>query len=65
MADIFSMWALNTAVRHLPRVAKNPDDYESLSQMLYVYSTICFLQGRPDVKLFEQAGCLLRWHRLW
>ena len=37
VADIFSMWALNTTVKHLPRVAKNPDDYESLSQMLYVY----------------------------
>ena len=35
VADIFSMWALRTTVKNLPRVAKNPDDYQALSQMLY------------------------------
>ena len=29
MADVFSMWALRTCVKYLPRVAKNPDDREA------------------------------------
>ena len=34
MADVFSMWALRTCVKYLPRVAKNPDDREAKRQML-------------------------------
>ena len=40
VADIFSMWALRTTVKHLPRVAKNGDDYESLSQMMCAVSAL-------------------------
>ena len=36
VADIFSMWALHTTVKHLPRIAKDPGNFESLSQMMYV-----------------------------
>lgn len=34
MADVFSRWALQTCVKYLPRVAKNPDDREARRQML-------------------------------
>ena len=34
MADVFSRWALQTCVKYLPRVAKNPDDREAKRQML-------------------------------
>lgn len=36
VADIFSLWALQTTVANLPRIAKNPDDGEARRQMLYV-----------------------------
>ncbi|KAI0747049.1 alcohol dehydrogenase [Daedaleopsis nitida] len=38
VADIFAMWALRTTVRHLPRIAKNLDDHESVSQMMLAAS---------------------------
>lgn len=34
VADIFSLWALQTTVTYLPRVAKNVDDEEARRQML-------------------------------
>ncbi len=34
VADIFSMWALQTTVKYLPRIAKNPEDEEARRQML-------------------------------
>lgn len=34
VADIFSLWALQTTVKNLPRVAKNRDDHEAMRQML-------------------------------
>jgi hydroxyacid-oxoacid transhydrogenase len=37
MADVFSRWALQTCVKYLPRVAKNPDDREAKRQMLSVF----------------------------
>lgn len=37
MADVFSMWALKTCVKYLPRVARNPDDREAKRQMLSVF----------------------------
>ena len=36
VADIFSMWALRTTVKYLPRIAKDRTDHEARSQMLYV-----------------------------
>jgi hypothetical protein len=36
VADIFSMWALRTTVKYLPRIAKDSGDHEARSQMLYV-----------------------------
>ncbi|KAI0722905.1 alcohol dehydrogenase [Earliella scabrosa] len=51
VADIFSMWALNTTVKHLPRVAKNPDDHESLSQMLLAASFAGIGFGNAGVHL--------------
>lgn len=35
IADVFSLWALRTTVENLPRVAKHPDDFEAMRQMLY------------------------------
>ena len=34
VADIFSLWALQTCVKYLPRVAKNKDDGDARRQML-------------------------------
>lgn len=34
VADIFSLWALQTTVKYLPRVAKNRDDSDARRQML-------------------------------
>ncbi|KAG6814177.1 hypothetical protein H0H92_000853 [Tricholoma furcatifolium] len=36
VADIFSLWALRTTVKYLPRIAKNRDDTEARRQMLYI-----------------------------
>lgn len=36
MSDIFSRWALQTCVKYLPRVARNPEDREAKRQMLLV-----------------------------
>lgn len=43
VADIFSMWALRTTVKYLPRIAKDRSDHEARSQMLYV------LPVRPEI----------------
>lgn len=37
VADIFSMWALRTTVKYLPRIAKDNTDHEARSQMLCVF----------------------------
>ena len=34
VADIFSLWALRTTVKYLPRIAKDPGDEEARRQML-------------------------------
>ncbi|CAH7690091.1 iron-containing alcohol dehydrogenase-domain containing protein [Phakopsora pachyrhizi] len=34
ISDVFSLWALNTTVKYLPRVARDPTDKEAKSQML-------------------------------
>lgn len=34
VADIFSLWALKTTVKYLPRIARNPEDTEARRQML-------------------------------
>ena len=36
IADVFSIWALQTTVKNLPRISKNPDDHEAMKQMLCV-----------------------------
>lgn len=41
VADIFSLWALQATVTHLPRIAKNPDDAEARKQMLYARFFLC------------------------
>lgn len=38
MSDVFSRWALQQTVEHLPRVARDPSDYESTHQMLLAAS---------------------------
>ncbi|KAJ7498926.1 alcohol dehydrogenase [Mycena latifolia] len=38
VADVFSLWALQTTVKYLPRVAKNSDDEEARRQMLLAAS---------------------------
>jgi hydroxyacid-oxoacid transhydrogenase len=35
VADIFSLWALRTTVKYLPRIAKDSGDTEARRQMLY------------------------------
>ena len=45
MADVFSRWALQTCVKYLPRVAKNPDDREARRQMLLA---MFFFSFSPD-----------------
>jgi alcohol dehydrogenase class IV len=45
VADIFSLWALQTTVKYLPRVAKSRDDHEARWQMLCVVSTSAVVYG--------------------
>lgn len=40
VADIFSLWALKTTVKYLPRVANDVADHEARSQMLYVIAVV-------------------------
>jgi hypothetical protein len=56
MSDVFSLWALKTCVKYLPRVAKNPDDREAKRQMLLV---ILFLKQKKPLN-FLWTGWLLR-----
>lgn len=42
VADIFSLWALQTTVKYLPRVAKDVEDEEARTQMLWVLSHYVF-----------------------
>lgn len=54
MADIFSMWALKTTVKYLPRIAKDKSDHEARSQMLQVSFVIIlanFLMDNFDIAL--------------
>ncbi|EIW76109.1 alcohol dehydrogenase [Coniophora puteana RWD-64-598 SS2] len=51
VADIFSMWALRTTVKYLPRVAKDPSDYEARSQMLLAASFAGIGFGNAGVHL--------------
>ncbi|KAK7470652.1 hypothetical protein VKT23_002075 [Stygiomarasmius scandens] len=51
VADIFSMWALQTTVKYLPRVAKNRDDYEARRQMLLAASFAGIGFGNAGVHL--------------
>ncbi|KAJ7638810.1 iron-containing alcohol dehydrogenase-domain containing protein [Roridomyces roridus] len=51
IADVFSMWALRTTVKYLPRVAKNPDDEEARSQMLLAASFAGIGFGNAGVHL--------------
>ncbi|KAJ8454031.1 hypothetical protein ONZ51_g13265 [Trametes cubensis] len=51
VADIFSMWALRTTVKHLPRISKNPGDHESLSQMMLAASFAGIGFGNAGVHL--------------
>ncbi|KAJ6613448.1 alcohol dehydrogenase [Mycena sp. CBHHK59/15] len=51
VADVFSMWALQTTVKYLPRVAKNSDDEEARSQMLLAASFAGIGFGNAGVHL--------------
>ncbi|KAF4619166.1 hypothetical protein D9613_005081 [Agrocybe pediades] len=51
VADIFSLWALQTTVKYLPRVAKNRDDYEARRQMLLASSFAGIGFGNAGVHL--------------
>ncbi|CDO76248.1 hypothetical protein BN946_scf184470.g6 [Trametes cinnabarina] len=51
VADIFSMWALRTTVKHLPRIAKDPSNHESLSQMMLAASFAGIGFGNAGVHL--------------
>jgi len=48
MADVFSRWALQTCVKYLPRVAKNPDDREAKRQMLSAMFFLFIPSKPPD-----------------
>jgi hydroxyacid-oxoacid transhydrogenase len=51
VADIFSLWALQTTVKYLPRVAKNRDDSEARRQMLLASSFAGIGFGNAGVHL--------------
>ncbi|KAF8204972.1 alcohol dehydrogenase [Pholiota molesta] len=51
VADIFSLWALQTTVTYLPRIAKNPDDAEARRQMLLASSFAGIGFGNAGVHL--------------
>ncbi|KAF7355315.1 Hydroxyacid-oxoacid transhydrogenase, mitochondrial [Mycena sanguinolenta] len=51
VADVFSLWALQTTVEYLPRVAKNPDDEEARRQMLLAASFAGIGFGNAGVHL--------------
>ncbi|ETW84060.1 hypothetical protein HETIRDRAFT_381405 [Heterobasidion irregulare TC 32-1] len=51
VADIFSFWALQQTVQHLPRVAKNRDDTESRRQLLLAASFAGIGFGNAGVHL--------------
>lgn len=51
MADVFSRWALQTVVKYLPRVAKNPEDREARKQMLLASSFAGIGFGNAGVHL--------------
>ncbi|KAF8639910.1 hypothetical protein AX17_001161 [Amanita inopinata Kibby_2008] len=51
VADIFSLWALQTTVKYLPRIAKNPDDAEARRQMLLASSFAGIGFGNAGVHL--------------
>lgn len=59
MSDVFSRWALQQTVEHLPRVAKDKNDYESTHQMLLASSFAGVGFGNAGVRqpfsfLFEE-----------
>ncbi|PFH52721.1 hypothetical protein AMATHDRAFT_188781 [Amanita thiersii Skay4041] len=51
VADVFSLWALQTTVKYLPRVAKNPNDEEARRQMLLASSFAGIGFGNAGVHL--------------
>jgi len=51
VADVFSLWALRTTVKYLPRVAKNSDDDEARRQMLLAASFAGIGFGNAGVHL--------------
>ncbi|KAF8916208.1 alcohol dehydrogenase [Mucidula mucida] len=51
VADIFSLWALQTTVKYLPRVAKNVEDEEARRQMLLAASFAGIGFGNAGVHL--------------
>ncbi|KAF9247044.1 alcohol dehydrogenase [Melanogaster broomeanus] len=51
VADIFSMWALRTTVKYLPRIAKDRTDHEARSQMLLAASFAGIGFGNAGVHL--------------
>ncbi|KAG6861613.1 hypothetical protein C0995_014520 [Termitomyces sp. Mi166 len=51
VADIFSLWALRTTVKYLPRIAKNLDDTEARRQMLLASSFAGIGFGNAGVHL--------------
>ncbi|KAH9482644.1 Hydroxyacid-oxoacid transhydrogenase, mitochondrial [Psilocybe cubensis] len=51
VADIFSLWALQTTVKYLPRIAKNRDDSEARKQMLLASSFAGIGFGNAGVHL--------------
>ncbi|KAJ7276397.1 iron-containing alcohol dehydrogenase 1 [Mycena haematopus] len=51
VADVFSLWALQTTVQYLPRVAKDPEDEEARRQMLLAASFAGIGFGNAGVHL--------------
>jgi len=51
VSDVFSFWALKETVKHLPRIAQNPDDKESKHQMLLASSFAGIGFGNAGVHL--------------
>ncbi|KZT12773.1 alcohol dehydrogenase [Laetiporus sulphureus 93-53] len=51
VADVFSMWALHTTVKYLPRISKSLEDYEAMRQMVLAASFAGIGFGNAGVHL--------------
>jgi alcohol dehydrogenase class IV len=56
ISDIFSLQALKSTVKYLPRAVKDPDDFEAQSQMLLAATLAGVGFGNAGVHLCHEIG---------